>query len=205
MRVLLAAIATLFTCASAFALTPEEQRGLVFAATNCSICHAVLAYGESPLPIAPRFRDLHLIRDIDALAEPLHTGSVTEHPSMPHFLLDADQINDLIAYLHSLSPEAGSPAQDIGDAEAGLSVASEVCAACHAILRGEGTLAEPPPLPFEELRAYPFEDIANTPGVTATVLFVWMSTSHPTMPDIVLDVEEMRDVVAYILSLNAAR
>ena len=109
MRVILATVAIVLTGAAALALTPAEQRGLVFAATNCSICHAVLAYGESPLPLAPPFRDIHLIRDIDALVEPLHTGTVSEHPSMPHFLLDMDQISDLIAYLHTLAPREQQP------------------------------------------------------------------------------------------------
>jgi len=105
MRVILATAATLMMATAAVALTPAEQRGLQFAITNCSICHSVFPYGLSPLPLAPRFRDLHLIRDVDALAEPLHTGTVSDHPSMPHFLLDIDQINDLISYIHSLSPQ----------------------------------------------------------------------------------------------------
>jgi mono/diheme cytochrome c family protein len=109
MRLILATAAIVMTGAAALALTPAEQRGLVFAATNCSICHAVLAYGESPLPLAPPFRDIHLTRDIDALAEPLHTGTVSEHPSMPGFLLDAAQINDLIAYIHALAPPVQQP------------------------------------------------------------------------------------------------
>ena len=48
----------------------------------------------------------------------------------------------------------------------------------------------------------PFEDIANTPGITETALFAWMTTSHPTMPNIVLEKKELTDVVSYILSLK---
>ena len=33
-------------------------------------------------------------------------------------------------------------------------------------------------------------------------LYVWMTSSHPTMPDIVLSPEELRNVAAYILSLQ---
>ncbi len=102
MRLILAtAAATLALGSAAFALSPAEQRGQTFAQANCALCHAVLAFGNSPLPMAPPFRTLHTIRDIDKLSEPLHVGAVSEDPNMPHFLLDMDQINDLIAYLHT--------------------------------------------------------------------------------------------------------
>ena len=45
----------------------------------------------------------------------------------------------------------------------------------------------------------PFEDIANTPGITEMALHAWMTSTHPTMPDIMLEAEELRGVVAYIL------
>jgi hypothetical protein len=67
---------------------------------------------------------------------------------------------------------------------------------------GEGVDPKPDPLPFEKLEALPFEDIANTPGVTAMVLFSWLTSSHPTMPNIVLKEEDLRNVTAYILSLK---
>jgi hypothetical protein len=38
--------------------------------------------------------------------------------------------------------------------------------------------------------------------MTGTALTVWMQTSHPTMPNIVLTKQETLDVVAYILSLK---
>jgi mono/diheme cytochrome c family protein len=93
-------------------------------------------------------------------------------------------------------------AQTQGDPEAGQALAREVCANCHAVLPGEGVDPDPDPLPFEELVPLPFEDIANTPGVTPMALIAWLTTSHPTMPDIILKDEELRNVVAYILSLK---
>jgi hypothetical protein len=47
-----------------------------------------------------------------------------------------------------------------------------------------------------------FDDVADTPGMTATALFAWMRTSHPTMPNIILEPDDLRNVVAYILSLK---
>jgi mono/diheme cytochrome c family protein len=90
---------------------------------------------------------------------------------------------------------AGAPAQeDLGDAEAGFAFASRVCASCHAVGREQSMW---PVLPGPR-----FEDVANTPGMTATALFVWMRTSHPTMPNLILEPADLRNVVAYILSLK---
>lgn len=84
------------------ALSPAEQRGFVFVKENCSRCHAIGLYGESPLPIAPPFRTLHKRYPIEEIAEALAEGIVTGHPTMPQFVLDPAQINDVISYLKSL-------------------------------------------------------------------------------------------------------
>jgi mono/diheme cytochrome c family protein len=84
------------------ALADSAQRGFVFAKTNCSPCHAIGRYGESPLPLAPPFRTLHERYPVESLEESLAEGIVTGHPSMPEFKLDAAQINQLIDYLKTL-------------------------------------------------------------------------------------------------------
>jgi hypothetical protein len=38
--------------------------------------------------------------------------------------------------------------------------------------------------------------------MTATALTVWLTTSHPTMPNIVIEPNDMDNVVAFILSLK---
>ena len=48
----------------------------------------------------------------------------------------------------------------------------------------------------------PFYNVPHRKGMTGTALTVWMQTSHPTMPNIVLTKQETLDVVAYILSLK---
>ncbi len=78
------------------------DRGLTFVKANCSLCHAIGRYDESPLAIAPPLRTLHELYPIEELEEALAEGIVTGHPSMPQFQLDGAQINDLIAYLKSL-------------------------------------------------------------------------------------------------------
>ncbi|MCP4614924.1 MAG: cytochrome c [Bradyrhizobium sp.] len=94
--------ATLALTTAASAITPAEQRGKNFVLTNCSRCHSVDKVTESPLKIAPPFRDLHLKYPIESLQESLAEGIYTGHPTMPTFRLDPDQINDVLSYLKSL-------------------------------------------------------------------------------------------------------
>lgn len=95
---------TLFTIcsvgsAAAERLSGREQRGLTFATANCARCHAIGKVGDSPLKDAPPFRTLHERYAIDDLAEPLAEGIRTGHPSMPEWVLEPDQIDNLIAYI----------------------------------------------------------------------------------------------------------
>jgi len=80
------------------------------------------------------------------------------------------------------------------DVAAGKAYAEKICAACHGVLQGE----EMSPL----MEAPPFQEVADTPGMTEMALAVWLQTSHPTMPNIVLEQDDLRNVVAYIRSLK---
>ena len=96
-----------------------------------------------------------------------------------------------IAMLLGLS--GATTAQD-ADVAAGEAYASAICAECHAILPGE----EMSPL----LEAPSFQSVADTPGMTELALSVWLQSSHPTMPNIVLEQDDMRNVITYIRSLK---
>jgi len=100
-RMLLVATVAL-SANSALALSPAAQRGFVFVNTNCSRCHAVGHFGDSPLAIAPPFRTLHERYPVDELAEALAEGIVVGHPTMPQFTLDPGQVDDVISYLKTL-------------------------------------------------------------------------------------------------------
>jgi cytochrome c len=94
-------------CASepAFAQqSPAEQRGLTFVRAHCARCHSIDAVSPSPLAIAPPFRDLHLRYPVEELRRPLSEGIVANHPTMPQFRLEPDQVEDVIAFLKSLQP-----------------------------------------------------------------------------------------------------
>lgn len=96
------ALAAALSAPSGAALADAAQRGLVFVKTNCSMCHAIGRYDESPLAIAPPLRTLHERYPVESLEESFAEGIVTGHPTMPQFQLDAAQISDLMAYLNSL-------------------------------------------------------------------------------------------------------
>ncbi len=93
---------------------------------------------------------------------------------------------------------SGSPAaaQEVGNAARGRTSASLYCADCHRTEPGAG----PSPLPA----APPFAAVAKTKGMTALALLVWLRTSHPSMPNIILMPETADDIIAYILSLRSA-
>ena len=95
-------LAAAFSAPTGVALADAAQRGLVFVKTNCSMCHAIGRYDESPLAIAPPLRTLHERYPVESLEESFAEGIVTGHPTMPQFQLDAAQISDLMAYLNSL-------------------------------------------------------------------------------------------------------
>src|SRR6516164_4824721 len=87
-------------------------------------------------------------------------------------------------------------AQD-GDIAAGRSFAGEACSACHVVD------TEHQRLPRRIFIGPGFRSIANRPGMTATALRAFLTTSHPKMPDPILTPDQMPDVIAYILSLRS--
>src|SRR5271163_3141835 len=77
-------------------------------------------------------------------------------------------------------------AQD-GDVAAGRTFAREACNSCHVV---EPTNATPRIVVIGPN----FQDIANTKGMTATALRVFLTTSHPKMPNLILTLEQIADV-----------
>jgi mono/diheme cytochrome c family protein len=80
------------------------------------------------------------------------------------------------------------------DLAAGRAYAEQVCAQCHAVQPGD--------MDSPLFDATPFQEVADTPGMTELALSVWLQSSHPTMPNIVLEQDDMRNVIAYIRSLE---
>lgn len=93
---------------------------------------------------------------------------------------------------------AGSAmAQELpGSAVQGREFARTVCAACHAVEKGErdGALPDPPA----------FQRLADDPAMTALALRVFLTTPHRNMPNLILSDTEIDDVIAWIHSLKGA-
>jgi mono/diheme cytochrome c family protein len=117
---------------------------------------------------------------------------------MPKFVLSGPQIDTIITYINSLSvtkapaPKAKTPVQitdamDIGDARKGLNYAREVCAACHNV--------QPSDAASPNSKAPPFKRITNAPGMSVTALTVWSRTTHPTMPNLIIEPNDMDDLI----------
>lgn len=84
-------------------------------------------------------------------------------------------------------------AQDNSPVQRGRAVAERRCAGCHAVQTGETV--------SPNAAAVSFSRVAALSGVTELALQARLQTSHQTMPNLILDADEMRDVIAYILSL----
>ena len=85
-------------------------------------------------------------------------------------------------------------AQSAGDAQKGQALARVVCAECHAVAARQDKSPNP--------KAPAFAQVASTAGMTELALRVWLQSSHPTMPNLVLSAEERDNVIAYISSLK---
>jgi mono/diheme cytochrome c family protein len=81
-------------------------------------------------------------------------------------------------------------AEEAVDPQAGFEYARTYCATCHGISEEASPLAAAPR----------FRHVTDQPGMTA--LQVWMESSNPTMPNIIVAPKDMRNVIAYFLSLK---
>jgi mono/diheme cytochrome c family protein len=87
------------------ALTPVQNRGRVIFQANCALCHN--AYKKEPLqgpPLVGVFRKHDLPSGIPATDEHVRETIKVGRRNMPPFnlVLNDEQIDDLLAYLHTL-------------------------------------------------------------------------------------------------------
>ena len=96
----------------------------------------------------------------------------------------------LLIRLHNAS--GVTPAAE--SVQAGRKLAEAWCSPCHAIDAG-GARAQTTTAPD-------FAAVANMPSATELSLKVFLQSSHPTMPNVILTAEQRGDIVNYILSLK---
>ncbi len=97
------------------------------------------------------------------------------------------------AALFLILRQASGAAAGADSATAGHQLAQAWCSTCHVIdaTRAGASNAAPD-----------FVQVANLPSTTALSLKVFLRTSHPSMPNLVLTPDQIDDVVNYILSLK---
>ena len=93
-----------------------------------------------------------------------------------------------------IAMSCAAPAHAQADVSLGENLAHEVCSECHAV--DPGVLQSPNPA------SPPFQTLADTPGMNALAIRVFLQSPHRTMPLFVLDAAEIDGVSAYILSLE---
>ena len=102
----------------------------------------------------------------------------------------------LLTVLTLLAPSVPAAAVELGNAAEGLEYAQKVCSDCHAVEKD--TVMRLSQVPS-------FQEVADAPGMTPRALVVWLTTSHPNMPDLIIPPDDMDNVVAYIMSMRTKK
>jgi mono/diheme cytochrome c family protein len=103
-------------------------------------------------------------------------------------------ICSLVASVALVAFSASWPAQ--ADARKGRALAEQWCSECHAIAPND---------PTGNPAAPDFADIAKEPSATAYALRVFLRVPHATMPNFILDPDDIDDIVEYMLRLKRHR
>lgn len=98
-----------------------------------------------------------------------------------------------LAFLLAASASLMAEPQEMGDPQEGFEYAKEVCANCHAILsNGTSPVREAPT----------FDEIAKQSQRSAATIIERIEATHPSMPNIPMERDELNDLAAYILGLD---
>jgi len=78
------------------------SHGQSLVAEFCARCHAVGVKGGSPYPLAPPFRTLGRIVDLDELPRALERGITSIHPDMPAIKFSQEEARAVRTYLRAI-------------------------------------------------------------------------------------------------------
>ncbi len=81
----------------------DAARGQALSQQWCSQCHGVRPAEASANPKAPAFGAI--ATEPSATEFALRTFLRVPHPTMPNFILDPDDIDDIVGYITSLKPK----------------------------------------------------------------------------------------------------
>lgn len=96
-----------------------------------------------------------------------------------------------------VAPALAQPRLNTGNADNGRKIAERLCASCHG-------LDARPSAGTSSADIMSFREIAAQHKVSREYLAGAIIVPHPAMPDTSLNLAEIRDVIAYIMSLKPA-
>ena len=106
-----AAMAVLLLAAASPAAAQDDdlddavQRGRELAVLLCQRCHDIAGPGPSPNRLAPPFPTLIERLTMEGVADEIQEGLALGHEPMPPWTFSPQQVEDLLSYLYSISPE----------------------------------------------------------------------------------------------------
>lgn len=183
--------------ASSSSTTDDVAAGEKLFLANCSTCHGINAEGRDNAPS---------LIGVGAAAVDFQVGTgrmpmAATGPQAPktQTVFTQEQIDQLAAYVASLSPGPEVPSAeavdpDLGDAANGASIFRTNCAMCHNVAGKGGALTQGKYAP-------------DLTGVSATHVYEAMLTGPQSMPvfnEQNISAEEKRDVIAYLTTINSA-
>lgn len=107
---------------SSDARAAQIDDGRMVAERNCAACHAIGTTGDSPNPLAPKFRILLSRYKAEVLETELVSGMSVAHAPMPQFQFNPAATDSLIAYLRSIQTR-----------DPGQALVEQRCSRCHAV------------------------------------------------------------------------
>ncbi len=81
------------------------QEGQKLAEANCSGCHAIGLSGSSPNHTALEFRNFYRQHPLLTLRASITQGVLATHTKMPQFNLSSEKVDQVVAYMNSLSSQ----------------------------------------------------------------------------------------------------
>jgi len=199
----------------------QVRAGESIALSQCAVCH--VAASNQPIPPMlnqPTKTFQQIANNPATTAKGLRRFIMTTHwdeqslpMTMPNPGLLDEEAEQVSAYILSLRqgpaptpPPSARVSRSDRHVEAGEYVALSICSYCHVVsadARYRPGLKQPTPS---------FQEIADRPGTTRASLRRFIKTTHwdeksipMTMPDPLLEPNQLDDVASYILSLRRSR
>lgn len=151
---------------------------------NCARCHAIGLTGESSNASAPPFRTFSSYRSTEFISWMLIDKTTPKHSQMPHFDITTKQALDIVAWINWVQPEAH-----------GKRLVEKNCSRCHAVTLDDDS-SHPAAPPFRNLSIFYPVDVLEEAFAEG------IETGHPDMPVFDVSITQLRDIVAYMKTLQ---